>query len=167
MTTKIILATVLTILTVTSCIYDHEPDGGVNLKAGDPLPYFKISMNDGQQLTTDSLRGKKSVIIFFNTTCPDCRKELPVLEELYKKKRDVANMICISRAENSNDVGNYWNAHNLTIPYSAQTDRIIYNMFAQSGIPRIYISDEQLKIITIFTDSPLPDISELEAAICQ
>ena len=35
-------------------------------------------------------------------------------------------------------VAAYWKEQGLSIPYSAQTDRRIYNLFASSIIPRTY-----------------------------
>ena len=31
----------------------------------------------------------------------------------------------------------------LALPYSAQTDRAVYNLFARGGVPRIYIADRE------------------------
>lgn len=162
---KLIITVLIALLSHTGCIYDHDPEGEEDLKAGDLLPYFEITMNDGRKLTTDSLRGRPSAIIFFNTDCADCRKELPVIEELYLRKGEDVTVVCISREEDAQDIGNYWAISGLSIPYSAQDDRIIYNMFAHSGIPRVYISDSDLKITSIFTDYPLPTLRELEDAL--
>ena len=40
------------------------------------------------------------------------------------------------------------------MPYSAQSDRNVYSLFAQSRIPRVYICSKGGKIEAVFTDEP-------------
>ena len=47
-------------------------------------------------------------------------------------------MVAISREEGAESVAAYWKEHALEIPWSAQTDRSVYSLFASSVIPRIY-----------------------------
>ncbi len=63
------------------------------------------------------------------------------------KKRDSdCFFVCISREEGEASVKAYWEENGFTMPYSAQTDRSVYNLFASSGIPRRYEADENLVI---------------------
>lgn len=149
-------------LAMTSCIIEKEDYGGIELTVGDELPPFEIEMNDGKIMTRDSLRGKNSMIVFFNTDCPDCRKELPVLQIFWERYREYVAMVCISREEKSDKIEKYWKENGLTLPYSAQQDRTIYNLFARTSIPRIYEVGENLIIRRIYTDNPLATLEELE-----
>lgn len=142
-------------LAFTGCVADDDPvNAGVVV--GDPLPEFTVTLDNGKTLTTQSLRGKKVVIEFFNTTCPDCRAALPVVNEVYEKLKDDPGIVifAISREEDATSVGKYWKENGLTIPYCAQTDRRLYNLFATVGIPRTYIADESGIITHTFTDTP-------------
>lgn len=136
------------ILLMTSCVKD-EPEEAWSLAAGDKVPEFSIVMNDGSVVTTESLRGKTAVIIFFNTSCEDCREELAEMQSTYigsmMSGSDI-DFICISREEGAASVAAYWEKNGLTMPYSAQTDRTVYNLFASSGIPRIYYISPSLII---------------------
>lgn len=71
----------------------------------------------------------------------------------------------ISREENSDDISAYWSENGLNMPYSAQKDRKIYELFAASRIPRIYISDENGTVRYIFTDDPVPSYDDLKSAL--
>ena len=53
----------------------------------------------------------------------------------------------------------------LELPYSAQNDRKVYEMFAQSRIPRIYICEKGGIIRYIFTDDPVPSYDQLKSSI--
>lgn len=147
-----------------SCIGDDE-EGTVDLKAGDTVPAFSVTMDNGQAMTDEFLRGTVSLIVFFNTGCPDCRDELPVLQKIYEEYDSKINMVCISREEGAHDIAEYWKDNHLTLPYSAQENRTVYYMFAKSGIPRVYIVDKKLVIRNVFTDKPLASFEDLSSAI--
>lgn len=119
------------------CVADNE-EPEWSLGVGDALPSFSVTMNDGSVLNSKELTGREAVICFFNTDCPDCQRELPILQKEYNRREKDMVYICISREENEGKIADYWHDHGLTLPYSAQTDRRIYNLFANVGIPRIY-----------------------------
>lgn len=133
------------------CIKENDTPS-YSLAAGDEVPVFSVLMSDGQVRNSMDLRGRIGVIVFFNTECEDCRRELPEVQKAYELCGDEACFICISREEGEAEVAAYWREHSLTLPYSAQRDRIIYNMFASSGIPRVYVSDPLMHISTVFSE---------------
>ena len=147
----------LSIAMFQSCITENDETFTVEeyVKPGNTLPDFHVIMNDGTSLSTSDLKGKVSVLMFFTTECSDCRKTLPVVQNVYNVcfKDSTIRFVCISREQSALSLQTYWDEHNLNLPYSAQEDRIIYEMFATSGVPRIYISDSALIVRTIFTDS--------------
>lgn len=65
----------------TACIDDDVEEGTVDLQTGESIPVFSVVMDDGQIITSETLKGEVSLIVFFHTGCPDCRKELPVLQK--------------------------------------------------------------------------------------
>lgn len=152
---------------VTGCV--TEKDEPVwSLSAGDSLPQFSVRMNDGSLVATETLRGRVSMIVFFNTGCGDCREELPRIQEVFDmciKEGLPVDIICISRGEGQASVEKYWAENKLSLPYSAQDDKSVYQLFATSIIPRIYISSPDLKIKSVYTDYPLPSSQTLLDAL--
>ena len=73
--------------------------------------------------------------------------------------------VLISREQAKEEIETFWAENSLTMPYSSQSSREVYSLFAQSRIPRIYISDRNGTIKTIFTDDPLPSIIDIETAL--
>jgi thiol-disulfide isomerase/thioredoxin len=126
-----------------STISDDEPELVERVKVGDAVPSFTVNIvgPEGQEGTfsTTRLTGT-TVIVFFNTSCKDCQRDLPLLNQYYLQHKDEPDfrMLAISREENEESVAAYWAANGLQIPYSPQEDRRIYNLFATSIIPRIY-----------------------------
>lgn len=150
---------------LNSCIDDEGEEGTVNLRAGDAVPAFSVIMDNGRAVSDELLKGTVSLIVFFNTGCPDCREELPVLQKIYEKYAPKINMVCISRDEGARDIAEYWKDNHLTLPYSAQENRTVYYLFAKSGIPRVYLVDKKLVIRNVFTDKPLASFEDLSSAI--
>lgn len=154
--------------TTQGCISDDEPQGNA-LIPGDSLPSFTLTLSTGETVSPKWLEGKVPVIIFFNTGCPDCRKELPVVEEVWRSFQDNNQVIfmAVSREENEESVVAYWKEHDLTIPYCAQSGREIYSLFAPSIIPRIFIADREGVITFASGDSDMPDAETLSTAITE
>lgn len=143
------------IIVICAACVTEKDDPVWSLVVGDELPEFAVTLNDGETITTQGLRGKESVIIFFTTSCSDCQRELPEYQRWYDELRSESkevNFFCISREEGSASVEAYWQAHGFTMPYSAQPDRKVYNLFASSGVPRVYIANPDLIITTVRLD---------------
>ncbi len=165
---KALLALFLSIAILSSCISDDKEDwDGANIQAGDKVPEFSVKMNDGRTITLETVKGKVSVIMLFTTTCPDCKRQFPITEQLYNSFKDNPEvvMIGISRAEGESIVGKFWNEKGYKFPYSPQEDRKVYSLFASSGVPRIFISDKEGIVQKLTTDNPIATYEELAEKI--
>ena len=122
-------------------------------------------MNDGSLVSTASLEGSVSLVMFFNTGCPDCREELPAVQRIYDDFGSCVRIVCISREEGRAGIESYWCENGLTLPYSAQEDRAVYELFAGSGVPRVYVSSPDLVVMKVYDDDPIAGYDELAADI--
>ena len=154
-----------TLILPCSCIGEEEPTEEV-VTVGDRLPNFEVTMNDGTTITGAMLRGTPSVVMFFHTSCPDCQQTLPRVQRLYDTYAcSGVKFALISREDGEASVASYWEKHGLTMPYSAQEDRGIYELFAYQRVPRVYVSDATGTIRHIFTDNPTPTDEMLDEAV--
>ena len=161
---KRFLAIISLVTVFAGCIKEENTGGEV--KVGDILPEFEVVMSDGSLLTDDSLKGSVSILMFFHTSCPDCQQALPRVQSIYDEYSVKGVKIAlISREESSDDISSYWTNNSLNMPYSAQDDRKVYELFASSRIPRIYMSDENGIVRYIFTDDPVPSYDDLKSAL--
>ena len=150
---------------LTACVTDgDEPLTGQELVVGDRIPDFEVVMNDGRRVSDEDLLGNVSLIAFFHTACKDCQQELPMLQRFYEAYPRYP-LICISREEGADSVSAYWTKEGFTMPYSAQDDRTVYQLFARQVVPRIYVVDAEGVIRYIYTDNPLVSFEELEKAV--
>lgn len=151
----------------SSCIREKLVLGEDRISVGDYLPEFEVSVNDGRQISTSNLSGKISVIVFFNTDCPDCRQLMPEIQKLYEMYSDAGDIVilAVSREQDYESVSGYWEKNNYSIPFSAQDGRQVYELFAMSGIPRVYIADSGLVVRSVFTDNNLPAAGDISRII--
>ena len=151
---QLILILLTTLVTLSSCLGKVEQvtrDTDV-VKVGQKLPQFTVVTADGMVVNNKTLQGKPSVIVFFNTMCSDCQRELPIVQRVYNLYVKKANFVCISRAQSNKDVALYWQKEGLSLPYSAQEDKTIYEMFATGTIPRIYVADASGTVSRYFVE---------------
>lgn len=132
-------------------IDEHEdtpgPDESDIIRVGDCLPSFSVDfLSEGEMgvFSTERLTGT-TVIVFFHTGCSDCQRELPKLNDYYLRHREDKGfqMVAIAREETQESIEAFWQSHHLSIPYSPQSDRRIFNLFATQTIPRVYICSSE------------------------
>ncbi len=154
-------------LSLFSCVDNQDEVVGSKIEVGDALPTFSVTTNTGTTVSNKTLKGGVGVIVFFYTPCKDCQQALPVVDEVYRSLQTNSSIgwIAIGRSEAAATVASYWAAHNFVLPYSAQPDRTVYDLFAHSGVPRIYISDTSGVVQAMFDDSAPLTSEQLEAAI--
>ena len=143
-----LISKMLLCLLVMGCGSINEDNDVVErIVVGDHVPSFSVGVvNHGIPATfsTSHLTGE-TVIVFFSTKCGDCKRELPELNDYYLRHKDDPGfqMVAISRAEGEELVAPFWEEYDLQIPYSAQSDRHIYDLFASSIVPRVYFVSAQ------------------------
>lgn len=156
-----------------ACSSDEKASEAIELvTVGSRLPSFNVVLNDDTHVTPMTLRGHRAVIVFFNTGCSDCRAYLPKLNEFYEQIRSSTTsnlsdvrVVAVSRAQKNDAVARYWNEYHYTVPYSAQTDRTVYNLFAKIGIPRTYIVNERGIVTATFDPDHAPNPLQLQEAL--
>lgn len=146
---RTLLTFLLPLCLFVGCVVDssEEPAESVErVKVGDRLPSFSVDVIDGETtyvFSSDRLSGR-TVIVFFHTSCSDCQRELPELNDYYLRYRDEPGfqMVAIAREESASEISAYWQEHGLSIPYSPQDNRRVYALFADQTIPRVYICSD-------------------------
>lgn len=158
------IAAVSALIVAASCIREGDSKSG-DLGVGDLIPDFSVEMNDGSVVTGEQLREGISIIVFFNTGCPDCAVTLPHVQKIYDEYVPKGvRFALISREEEYSIVSIYWKNRNMTMPFSAQSTRVIYNLFAESRIPRVYICKDGV-IKAVFTDNPNPTYDDMDSVL--
>ena len=159
-----ILSAMAVLAVLSGCI--KEKQTGADLKVGDRLPDFEVVMDDGTVVTDEILSETVSVVMFFHTSCPDCRQVLPQMQKVYDEYASAdIRIVLISREDPKESVESFWQEKGLKMPYSAQNDRKVYEKFAATLIPRVYVNEKGGIIRYVFTDDPNPSYDEISIAL--
>lgn len=140
----IILAALTVSFLSASCIRtsgneDYEKTSIV--KVGDTIPEFTVTDKDGAAFSSSELAGKSVLIFFFQTTCPDCQKVIPVIDQLCKDTAGDNNYVVlpINRGQTTQAIEDYFEEKGYTMNYYLDPVRITYDKFATSYVPRVYV----------------------------
>ena len=149
---KKVLGILMVLLAVgmADCVKD-EVSYDSKVKVGDRLPAFSVVTDGGERVSNESLKGAPAAVMFFHTGCPDCQRELPVVQALGGMVPDL-RVVCIARSEGAAEIAAYWEANGLTLPYSPQEGDGIYLLFADAGIPRLYLTDAAGTVVAEFCE---------------
>lgn len=152
MNQKQLFTLILTLpLFFSSCLgdKDHPEQTENHVQVNDTLPDFTVKNAEGEELHTNELKGHVTLLVFFITTCPDCQRELPKIESLWetlKNDPDFA-LVTISRGETTATVNEFWKKQKFTMPFYLDPDKIAFLQFANSTVPRLYLTNQENKVI--------------------
>ena len=99
------------------------------------VPEFMLIGANGETISSSSLGGQVYLLNFFDTTCPDCQKELPVLQRIYEKYKTSVTLLNVPRSQTREEVNLYWDKAGLSMPVYMASNKNLYYQFATRGIP--------------------------------
>ena len=108
---KTIFVTLLAFtLLLLSCIKDEKEDVINYIEENDKLPEFTVKSPTGEELHSDDLSGNTTLLVFFVTTCGDCKRELPKIDSVWNEMKDhpTFRLVTISRGETAEVVNDFW-----------------------------------------------------------
>lgn len=141
----LLLSSILSFSCIKDDIETPDPDSSLIME-GDKVPVFTVHDGKGGSFSTADLTDKRTLLVFFTTTCGDCQRELkekigPVYQTVKEEKQ--CQVIAIARAQDRETIDEYWSKNNLTIPTYLDPVREVYALFAKSTIPRLYVINEE------------------------
>lgn len=147
-----------------SCDKQPSAEGPQHLQVGDSVPAFQVVTITGQTISNKTLEGKRSLIIFFSTTCPDCHEQLPYANKAMKVTGSGMNFIAVACDEGPEAVASFWKQAKLSIPVAAPGDRAVYDLFDRgsgTGVPQVYILDKDGTVVDFSDDKKLMDVARI------
>ncbi|RHR74730.1 TlpA disulfide reductase family protein [Odoribacter sp. AF15-53] len=131
----------------SACVKDKDkPEEMANyINVGDKLPEFTVKNTDGEELKSQDFTGRVTLLVFFMTTCPDCQRELPKIEQVWEnlKENPDFRLVPIARAEKAEVISQFWEKHQFEMPFYLDPDRQVFSLFANNTIPRIYLINRE------------------------
>ena len=113
-----------------------------------------------------SLKGKVVLLNFWATWCGPCRIEMPSMELLYQKYRDMGfEILAVSSGERSSDVTAFMQANGFSFPAVLDLNGAVSRSYGIQAIPTSYIIDRDGMIILRLVGSFEWDTPQIHAAM--
>ncbi len=108
-------------------------------------PDFSLpKLNGAGTVTLSDLRGKPTLLNFWATWCPPCRRELPALQAAYTKYGDRVNFVAVDVKEDANSVAAFATELGLTFPIVLDQDgQLSEAKYEIRGFPTTLFIDER------------------------
>jgi cytochrome c biogenesis protein CcmG, thiol:disulfide interchange protein DsbE len=112
-------------------------------------PDFVLPDLQGKAVGLSQLRGKVVFLNIWATWCPPCRKEMPTMEALYQKFKDMDFvMLAINQdTEGAKTVIPYLREEKFTFPILLDTSGETGRKYGVTGYPETFIIDREGRIV--------------------
>lgn len=124
------------------------------LKPGTTAPDFDLLTADGKHITLSGLRGNYVVLDFWASWCPDCRKDIPAMKNLFEqsKGRDITFVGISFDTDKSAWVNCYWEKYKMNWTQVSELKKwkketSIDRAFHINWIPTMYLIDPAGRVV--------------------
>lgn len=115
-------------------------------EVGEPMPDFTIQTFDGKLLSHATFAGRPMLLVFWNTWCDDCMRDLPRINRLAEKlvPRGLA-VLAINTALNDSEskARTYWKKSGYGFPTGFDHSFEIGQAFKVRGVPTVFLVDSR------------------------
>ena len=110
-------------------------------KLGDKAPVFDLPALNGTLVGIGGERPKSQLIFFLSTSCPVCKKLLPVLKSASQAEREWLDVVLASDGDSTQHLGFYGEAKLQQFPYVLSAD--LGMTYRVSRLPYAVLIDER------------------------
>lgn len=116
--------------------------------AGDAAPDFELPARGAGSFSLAQHRGQVVMINFWATWCGPCRKEMPLLEDIWRKYRTRGFTLVGVNVEPDSKEAEQWLADNVSVsfPIAYDKDSKVSRLYEVSGMPSSVIIDRKGKV---------------------
>ena len=146
-------------LLITGC----TPSQGT--KVGSLAPNFQLDSLEGQTVSLSDLRGKPVLINFWAVRCPDCRMEMPYLQQVYEEWSGKGLvLLAINNGESPSRIGEFMQSQGFSFPVLLDTRGNVAQMYNIRGIPITFFIDKD-GIIQDVKPGAFSSVEEIEKSL--
>ena len=120
--------------------------------SGASAPAFELVTFSGEAYSKETLKGRPTLLVFWASWCPVCRKELPVLSRFYEKGRPAQlRMISIGFSDLRGNIERYVQANPeaFVFPTAFDVDNDVAQAFKVSATPTLVLLDANGAIVLV------------------
>ena len=110
-----------------------------------PAPDFQLPALGGKQLSLGAFKDQVVMINFWATWCGPCRKEMPLLEGIYRKYKPMGFTMIGVNVEPDSKAAEEWLAKQgpVSFPIAFDTDSKVSKLYKVNGMPNSVIIDRK------------------------
>jgi thiol-disulfide isomerase/thioredoxin len=117
---------------------------GWSVELGATIPEFALKSLAGDTITRESLAGKPALLVFWNTWCPNCKKELPLINRMagkYAPKGVTVLAINTGLNDSEGKARAFWKKSGYLFPTGFDRNFDIGEAFGVRGVPTVLLVD--------------------------
>ena len=157
---KIITIITATLLLTSACQSTVETTAHVAPKyltyvsPGQQLPLTELTSIDNQTVNLQE-QGKRKLVILFATWCSDSQRTIKQLLASPIAQQQDLTIVGIGREETAENLEKFATEYQVNFSLVSDEEREIYSKFANAGIPRLILVDEDNNIVkTLIGEDP-------------
>ena len=109
-----------------------------------PAPGFTLTTQDGKQVSLADLKGQVVMINFWATWCGPCRKEMPLLDALYKRYSKLGfTLVGVNVEEDPSGAGAYLEETPVSFPILFDSNNEVSELYDVNAMPSTVMVDRQ------------------------
>ncbi len=114
---------------------------GKSLREGDLVPPFTVTSVDQRELSSESLRGRKYLVVFFSVDCEHCRKALPLLQQALSDLADAEmSTVAVSVSPEEKTIA-FLDDSGTSLPFVVAQKNLTLT-FRVTRLPTLFLIDE-------------------------
>jgi len=110
---------------------------------GSLAPDFILSNLQGERVQLANLKGRPVLLNFWATWCPPCREEMPLLEAVYRERREELEVLTVNLQEEPEVIEAFQKENGYTFPVLLDREGKVASQYWIRGIPTTLIIDSQ------------------------
>ena len=114
-----------------------------SLSAGQSIPAipFTLKTLEGKIISTDSLKGKPTLVMFWASWCHVCQQELPHVKELFEQKGEKLQFVTIGFSDKEENIRGYVQSHPGTFIFPVAYDQgnVVSEAYRIRGTPTFFL----------------------------
>ncbi|KXT80552.1 TlpA family protein disulfide reductase [Streptococcus oralis] len=126
-----------------------EKNTALSLK-GQQLPEFKMTTREGGVIASSELYDKPMLVVEWASWCPDCQKQLPIVQKMYEKYGGQVHFVLLNMSdpdrETKENADRYIKEKGYTFPYYYDIDQSAADTLQVQTIPSMYLVDKKQEI---------------------
>jgi thiol-disulfide isomerase/thioredoxin len=132
--------------------------GGWSAEVGEAMPDFHLNTLAGDSVSRAGLSGKPLLLVFWNTWCPSCKKELPRINQLaerYSGKGVTVLAINTGLNDSESKARAFWKKNGYLFATGFDHSFEIGQSFRVQGVPTLLLVDA--RGVVQYKSSLIPD----------